>query len=103
MTISLKLHHKYNYLGQQIWNISHDGGDYDSAYGITVDSLGNVYVTGVSNYLVDDGYFTIDAMSAGQTTDYFLTVNMPYSAGSEYENHRFQNPKPPRQRPLQLH
>ncbi len=33
----------------------------------------------------DDGYFTFDAITAGQTVDYFLTAVMPYSAGNEYQ------------------
>lgn len=34
----------------------------------------------------DDGYFTIDTLTSGQTTDYYLTATMPVTAGNQYQN-----------------
>jgi len=54
-----KLYSKYIYKKQsfsllppadEIWNLSYDGGNNDYVYGIAVDSSGNVYVTGDSNF-----------------------------------------------------
>ncbi|HEX7017899.1 MAG TPA: fibronectin type III domain-containing protein [Patescibacteria group bacterium] len=33
----------------------------------------------------DDGYFTFDTLTSGQTKDYYLTAYMPASAGNEYQ------------------
>ncbi|MCB9370703.1 SBBP repeat-containing protein [Candidatus Woesearchaeota archaeon] len=38
---------KYDKNGANLWNVSYDGGEgYDGAYGIALDTLGNVYVVG---------------------------------------------------------
>jgi len=42
---------KYNIAGTQIWNVTFDLYDFDSGYGITIDSLDNIYIVGSSNHI----------------------------------------------------
>ena len=48
--------------------------------------LGPVIYNGVTlHQFRDDGYFTIDGMNAGQTTDYFVVATMQSTAGNSYQ------------------
>jgi hypothetical protein len=48
--------------------------------------VGPIIYTGVNLHdFRDDGYFTIDSLNAGQTTDYFVTATMRNTAGNQYQ------------------
>jgi len=55
---------KYDTNGNYLWGKTYDGGNSDRAYGIAVDSSGNVYVTGGS-FGANDNYYTIKYDSSG--------------------------------------
>lgn len=49
-------------------------------------AVGPLVYNGVSLHeFRDDGYFTIDGISAGQTINYYLTATMETSAGNQYQ------------------
>ncbi|USN44960.1 MAG: SBBP repeat-containing protein [Candidatus Woesearchaeota archaeon] len=50
---------KYDSSGNEIWNVTYDGGSYELGYGVTVDSSGNVYVTGEGDNGVTSGYANV--------------------------------------------
>ncbi|MCB9370884.1 SBBP repeat-containing protein [Candidatus Woesearchaeota archaeon] len=72
---------KYDSNGNQIWNVTYDSGTgADAAYGTTVDTSGNVYVTGGKNNGVDYDILTFKYDSNGDQI-----WNVTYDGGNGYD------------------
>ena len=68
---------KYNSSGELVWAKSVGGSSSDFGYGIAVDAIGNVYVTGYFNGTVDfdPGSGTTNLTSAGLSDVFFAKYN----------------------------
>jgi len=68
---------KYNSSGSHVWNKTYDSRENDTATGIAVDSVGNIYVTGDSDNGADYDYSTLkykDGFISSSTASGNLTL-----------------------------
>ena len=68
---------KYDTDGNELWNVTYDGGNAEGGRGVIVDSSGNVYVTGYSEGVTSD-MLTFKYDSSGNEL-----WNMTYDGGND--------------------